>query len=164
MTTQPTPALDRLVAQQAAEQFRADLRADLAEIMDELHSQRAELINIRVDLDTIRAGLTQAASQPAPAVGPTETFLADVITFATDENGKQAYKIRGGRYSKNGVRVWDEVLPLLGIDKDLLISGRNPINPPIMVRVEIAKRAGKSDLGEDITLQYNYARKVIGKA
>ncbi len=156
-----TPA--NLTPAQAAEAFRAEIRANFENLEIIITEQRVEIAELRAYLETIRAGLTQAAA-PAPQVGTTDTFLADTVTFATDENGKEAYKIRGGKFSKNGVRVWPEVLPMLGIDKDLLKSGRNPIDPPIMVRVEIAKRAGKSDLGEDTTQQYDYARKVIGKA
>jgi len=104
-------------AQQAAEQFRADLRADLAEIMDELHSQRAELTNIRADLESIRAGLTQAASQPAATIGQTESVTMTRIT-RTRTSGKWYYKMQGGRYMKRGVTVWDEILKAMELDPE----------------------------------------------
>lgn len=154
-TNQPTPQADRITAAEIRELFKG-VHVEITEIRDEISALTAEL-------EHMREGLTHA-SQPAPVTGITDTFLADVITFATDENGKQAYKIRGGKFSKNGVRVWPEVLPLLGIDETTLTAGKNPIDPPIMVRVEIAKRPGKSDLGENPEMKYDYARKVIGKA
>ena len=107
--TQPTPA------QLAAEQFRADLRADLAEIMDELHSQRAELVNVRADLEAIRAGLQQA-SQPAAATASQFETMDAVKIIRTRSKGKWYYKMQGGRYMKSGVTIWEEVLDLLGID------------------------------------------------
>jgi len=128
MTTPQTP-------QQAAEQFRADLRADLAEIMDALHTQRAEMLNIRADLDAIRAGLTQASQQPAAPAGTFAEMMIDNIIMTYDDKGKPAYKATGTPYSKFGVRVWDEVLPALGIDPASLRPGPNPQPAPIRARV-----------------------------
>lgn len=105
---------------------------------------------------------TASSSQPAKAQ-KTETILAEAVTYSIDDNGKPAYKIRGGRYAK-GIRIWPEVLPLLGIDPDLLVTGLTRITPPLNVLVEIAKRKGRSDLDEDITQEYDYAKKVIGLA
>jgi hypothetical protein len=150
MTT-PTPTTP---AQQAAEQFRADLRADLAEIMDELHSQRAEIINVRADLEAIRAGLTQA-SQPAPAVGTFGEMMIDNIIMTYDDKGKAAYKATGTPYNKFGVRVWPETLPALGIDPISLRPGPNPQQPAIRARVLM------NEPEEGKTAQ---PRKVTGKA
>ena len=122
-------------AQQAAEQFRADLRADLAEIMDELHSQRAELVNVRADLEAIRAGLTQAASQPAQTVGAFSEMMIDNIIMTYSDKGEPAYKATGAPYNKFGVRVWPETLPALGIDPASLKPGPNPQPAPIAARV-----------------------------
>src|SRR3990172_790842 len=128
-------------AQQAARddaaQFRADLRADLAEIMDELHSQAAELVNVCADLDAIRDGLKQAISQPAPVAGAFAEMVIDNIVMTYDDKGKPAYKATGTPYNKFGVRVWDEVLPVLGIDPTTLKPGPNPQPPPIPARVQI---------------------------
>jgi len=148
-TTQPiTPA------QQAAEQFRADLRADLAEIMDELRSQAAELVNVRADLEAIRDGLKQAISQPAPVAGTFAEMVIDNIVMTYDDKGKPAYKATGTPYNKFGVRVWDEVLPVLGIDPTTLKPGPNPQPAPIPARVQIVTNdEGKLS-----------PRKVIGKA
>lgn len=135
--TQPTPA------QQAAEQFRADLRADLAEIMDELHSQRAELVNVRADLEAIRAGLTQAASQPAPATATFGEMEITAILKSIDKKNKVNYTATGAPYSKWGVRVWDEVLPALGIDPAALEFGNNEITPAIRARVLLGETTNR---------------------
>lgn len=150
MTNQLTP-------QQAAEQFRADLRADLAEIMDELHTQHAELVNVRADLDAIRAGLTQAAS-PVPAAGTFSEMIIDNIIMTYDDAGKPAYKARGAPFQKFGVRIWDEVLPALGIDPASLRPGPNQIDSPIPARVlmaETTREDGTKSTGP---------RKITGKA
>lgn len=149
-TLTPTPA----------EQFRADMLRALADLRADL---TAELESMRAELAQIRTGLA-TASQPAPAVGPSETMLAETLIYSIDDNGKPAYKLRGGRYSKNGVRVWPEVLKTLIEDLTKLQPGPTAINPPILVAVELATRPGRADLGEDPAQQVQYARKVTGKA
>ena len=142
--TQPTPA------QIAAEQFRADLRADLAEIMDELHSQRDELVNVREDLEAIRAGLQQA-SQPAPAA--TRSFsemMIESIIMTNDDNGKPAYKAKGTPFSKFGVRVWDEILLALDIDPANLKPGTNQIKA-IRARVQMKVNESGQPAPEKVT-------------
>lgn len=121
MTTQPTPT------QQTAEQFRADLRADLAEIMDELHSQRA-------DLEAIRAGLSQA-SQP---IGGDCTEMDAVKLIRTKSKGKWYYKMQGGQYMKQGVTIWDEVLELLDLDPEAIQwSDEDTYKLPKPIRVKM---------------------------
>ena len=144
--TTPTPA----------EQFPADMPNALDEMREELAAMREELAQMRAGLAT--------ASQPAPAVGPSETMLAETLIYSIDDNGKPAYKLRGGRYSKNGVRVWPEVLKTLVEDLNKLQPGPTAINPPVLVTVELATRPGRADLGEDPAQQIQYARKVTGRA
>jgi hypothetical protein len=152
-TNQPQPLTPaQQAAREDAAQFRADLRADLAEIMDELHSQRAELINVRADLEAIRAGL-QAASKPAPS-GTFAEMTIDNIIMTYDDKGKPAYKATGTPYNKFGVRVWDEVLPTLGIDPLTLKPGPNP-------QKEIRARVLMNEPEEGKTAQ---PRKITGKA
>lgn len=110
---------------QKAELFRDELREELAEIKSEIHSQGAELINIRAEIEAIRSGLT-TASQPAPAAGTFGEMMITSIIMTYDDAGKPAYKATGTPYNKFGVRVWDEVLPLLGIDPAELKPGPNP--------------------------------------
>lgn len=45
------------------------------------------------------------------------------------------YKIKGGQYTKFGVRVWPEVLPKLGVDPAALKPGPNPFNKPVLALV-----------------------------
>jgi hypothetical protein len=142
MTT-PTPAPVTSQVQQAAERFREELRADIAEIMDELKSQRAELINVRADLDAIRAGLTQAA-QPAPAVGAFGEMEISAIVKTIDKNNKINYLAIGAPYAKFGVRIWDEILPAVGIDPAALEFGNNPILPTIRARVQLGETTNRT--------------------
>lgn len=137
----PTPT----TPQQSAEQFRADLRADLAEIMDELHSQRAELVNIRADIEAIRAGLTQA-TQPAQTAGQFTEMWIDSILMNYDKKGKANYTASGEPYKQFGVRVWEEVIPLLGLDPLSLKPGPNPQIPAIRARVLLHEY--KTEAGE----------------
>ena len=84
-------------------------------------------------------------------------FHVDDLTMTYDDKGKPAYKAKGGRYAKFGVRVWPEVLPLLGIDAATLKPGPNAVD--LMVRAELAETTDK-DTGE----KSMNARKVIGLA
>ncbi len=141
MTT-PTPTTTSQV-QQAAERFREELRANIAEIMDELHSQRAELINVRADLEAIRAGLQQA-SQPAPAAaGQFAEMMIDAILYNVDKNDKPVYMAMGTPYAKFGVRVWDEILPALGLDPATFKAGKNIITPAIRARVLLGETTNR---------------------
>lgn len=153
MTNQPAPMTP-------ADQTRAAIMTALAEI-------RAEIETLHTELAQIRAGLTAAAAQPAPAAapaGPAETMLADTLICTIDDNGRRAYKLRGGRYSKNGVRVWPEVLATLIDHVEQVQPGPTAITPPVLVTVEMATRQGRADLGEDAAAVVTYARKVTGKA
>jgi hypothetical protein len=150
----PTPA------QQAAEQFREEIRRQFAMIEERLqdiaeltHENRANVINIGADLEAIRAGLTQA-SQPAPAAGAFSEMMIDNIIMTYDDKGKPAYKATGTPYNKFGVRVWDEVLPTLGIDPASLHPGPNP-------QSAIRARVLMNEPEEGKTAQ---PRKVTGKA
>ena len=140
MTT-PTTQPDRMTA--------AELRA----AFDLLHVEIAEL---RADIAQMKSGL-QTAAQPAPA--STAEMQIDSIIMTTDDNGKPAYKAKGAPYQKHGVRVWDEVLPLLGIDPASLKPGPNPQSQPIPARVLMGettnRETGEKGVGP---------RKVTGKA
>ena len=119
---------------QKAEQFREEIRASLAEIAAEVMQNTIEINGVIAELAQIRAGLTQAASQPT--AGQTTQFLAVSIAHGVDENGKEFFKVRGGPYAKNGVRVWPEVLKVLGYDESLAY-GVTQIETPFNVLVEM---------------------------
>ena len=143
-TTTPTPA----------EQFRADMLRALDEMREGL---RAELESVHAELAQIRAGLATASQPaPAPAVGPSATFTANSITLDYMD-GKPVYKMRGGQYTKFGVRVWPEVLPALGIDAATLKPGTNPIEPS---EVRVLLETKDDDNGQPRTT----ARKVTSRA
>lgn len=138
MTT-PTTQPDRITAAEIRELF-ADLRAEIAELRAELH--------------TMRGGLQTAATPPA--VGTFGEMLIDSIVMTYDDNGKPAYKAKGAPYQKHGVRVWDEVLPALGIDITKLQPGPNPITPAIRARVQMNPPTEEGKTAQP--------RKVTGKA
>lgn len=52
-----------------------------------------------------------------------EDFQASEISVSADDKGKMQYKVKGGRYSKFGVRVWPETLAALGLDATKLQLG-----------------------------------------
>ena len=136
MTTQPQP--DRITA--------AEIRELFAEI-------RAELAHLDAKIEAMRGGL-QTAATPS-AVGTFGEMMIDSIVMTYDDAGKPAYKAKGAPYQKHGVRVWDEVLPALGIDTASLKPGPNTIEP---IRARVLMNAPTE---EGKTAQ---PRKVTGKA
>ena len=106
-------------------------------------------------VETMREGLQTASQAAAPK---TTTFAADEI-ICDSMDGKPVYKLRGPEYRKFGVRIWPEVMPTLGIDPDLLLSGKNTLPFPIDVKVSMMQ--SKNDkTGEVRTVPH----KVIGRA
>lgn len=100
MTTQPQT--DRITAHEIRELF-ADLHAEIEEL--------------RTEIEGMRTGLQQAASQPARAEN--ETMQA-VKLVRTKSKGKWYYKLQGGRYMKNGVTIWEEALDLLDLKPEAI--------------------------------------------
>ena len=118
MTTPTTNPADRITA------------AEIRELFAEL---RAEIATLDAKIETMRGGLQTAAT--APAVGTFGEMQIDTIIVGTDDNGKTTYKAKGAPYQKHGVRIWDEVLPTLGIDPANLKPGPNTLPTPIRARV-----------------------------
>ena len=135
-TTQPQP--DRITA------------AEIRELFDEL---RVEINGLKAEIHAMRGGLQTAATPPA--VGTFSEMMIAEIIMTYDDNGKAAYKAKGAPYQKHGVRVWDEVLPTLGIDPATLTPGPNTIEP---IRARVLMNAPTE---EGKTAQ---PRKVTGKA
>lgn len=104
-------------------------RITAAELRDALADIRREIADLRAALETMRGGLQTAATPPA--VGTFAEMMIDSIVMTYDDAGKPAYKAKGAPYQKHGVRVWDEVLPALGIDPETLKPGPNAITPAI---------------------------------
>jgi hypothetical protein len=152
MTTTPTPQPERMTAAELRESFES-----LQATIDALNSSVAF---IRTDLDALRDALAHAASQrPAEPTQETITFTAD--TLRHDQSGKKhAYFLLGGQYTKFGVRIWPEVLPLV----DLAEYENQPpdeykLETPVTVRASVEEYKDK-DTGE----LKRGPRKVIGKA
>jgi hypothetical protein len=155
-----------LTPAQQAEAFREELRRQLSAIEERLgdlteltHENRIETTNVRADLETIREGLTHA-SQPAPNTA-TQTFgemIIESIVMTYNDSGAPIYKAKGAPFLKYGVKIWDEVLPILGIDPLALHPGTNPTSP-IKARVLMGKTTNRTTGEEGIG-----AIKITGKA
>ncbi len=140
--TAPTPTTDRITA--------AELREQHARVLDQLAAVRDAIADCRhaqADLSASIAAL-YAASQliqdklgmfAKPAVAPASTspapaatdnrqyvdFTAESLVVMTTDDGSPAYKVKGGRFSKFGVRVWPETLAALGLEAESLRPGPN---------------------------------------
>jgi hypothetical protein len=106
-----------------------------AELRLALQSLTERLDQIEASLAAVREGLSAAASQPISSQPAGEIIIVDasVLLMSYDDNGQPIYKVKGGQYMKFGIRVWPEVLPVLGIQTTSLKPGPNPIN--LRVRV-----------------------------
>jgi hypothetical protein len=125
-TTTPTPTQpDRITAAEIRELFKNQNQ--------QVHELRLEVAELRAMIETMRNGLQTAATPPA--VGTFGEMMIESIVMTYDDAGKPAYKAKGAPYQKHGVRVWDEVLPALGIDPETLKPGPNAIAPAIRARV-----------------------------
>ena len=124
-----------------------------AEIRELFAEIRAELAHLDAKIEAMRGGLQTAATPPA--VGTFGEMVIDTIVMIIDEKGT-SYKAKGTPYQKHGVRVWDEVLPALGIDPASLKPGPNVLPEPIRARVLM-----NAPTEEGKTAQ---PRKVTGKA
>ena len=118
-----------------AEQFREEIRNSFDLLHVENGEIRAEIETLRSALTTIAHGLAHAATATATTPGAYSEMVIESVIMTTDDKGKPVYKATGAPYSKFGVRIWNEVLPALGINPLSLKPGPNPINPAIPARV-----------------------------
>ena len=146
MTTPNTqPQTDRITA--------AEIRDLFAELNGNISALMFRVSDLENHIEAMRGGLQTAATPPA--VGTFGEMIIDSIVMTYDDAGKPAYKAKGAPYQKHGVRVWDEVLPALGIDPASLKPGPNTIEP---IRARVLMNAPTE---EGKTAQ---PRKVTGKA
>ncbi len=127
-----------------AEELRAALRT-LTERLDQ----------IETEISALREGLAAAAAtspagpQPASAGSPAADeyilFDAAILLMSYDDNGQPVYKAKGGQYMKFGVRIWPEVLPLLGVDPAALKPGPNPVS--LRVRALMGEHGPRKIIG-----------------
>ena len=70
-------------------------------------------------------GQPQAAGQPtvSPAPAASASFEAESLVGEMKDNGRAYWKVKGGKYTEFGVRVWDEVLEEAGFDLAALQAG-----------------------------------------
>ena len=151
MTTPNTQPADKITPAELREYFTM-----MENRFDELTVEIAEL---RAALETMREGLTHA-SQPAPTQTQTETMIATCI-IRTRSNGKWYYKLQGGRYTKQGVTIWEEVLKALQIDPEKIewdAKDTHTFETPHAVRLEM------KTITDDAGIEKSTPRKVIGKA
>jgi len=149
-TPTPTTQPDRITA--------AEIRDLFAGITEDVERMERRLLGkietLTEELEAIREALHTAATPPA--VGTFGEMMIDSIVMTYDDAGKPAYKAKGAPYQKHGVRVWDEVLPALGIDPAALKPGPNPITPAIRARVQMNPSTEDGKTAQP--------RKVTGKA
>lgn len=151
-TEKPAPAVSPLKGEANQRlDFMARLTSSSDAQLEVLREMRSLMGIISGKLDLL---LDKAESKPAPAVasngnggeaaaGNYTEFDAEAITMGSDDNGKAVYKVRGGQYGKFGVRVWPEVLPLLGVDIDDLDTGPNPFAHRVRVLLDDKGQAKK---------------------
>lgn len=171
MTTTPTP---QPVPQKSAAHLAVEaLQTRVDNLAHEQHDEHESIVKaigeLRSDLGTLRGliesmsdainHLTVQPSVPAHSTGngaQYTTFHADTLVMTYDDSGKPSYKIKGGRFSQFGVRVWPEVLPVLHIDPALLKPGPNPID--LIVKAELETKPGED--GQPTTK----AKRIVGLA
>ena len=132
-------------------------RITAAEIRELFAELRAELATLDAKIEAMRGGLQTAATPPAVSTFGEMDIVA--IVKSIDKKDKINFTALGAPYNAFGVRVWDEVLPLLDIDPEEMKFGNNPITPGIRARVLLGEttnqKTGKVGIGP---------HKVTGKA
>lgn len=98
---------------------------NLSDLFFVLYEINDSLKRVASALETIPIPI--ASSQTLAGVS-TITFHATSVTIAIDESGKRIYRAKGDRFMKFGVRIWDEILPQLGLDPQQLQPGHNPVS------------------------------------
>ncbi len=93
----------------------------------------------RLLLPTLTPPQQQAASsRQQPAGGYTITFVGDTLDKEV-KGGKEYFKVRGGQYSRHGVRVWPEVLKAAGIDPASVPADGMPLGRTCEVEIADGK-------------------------
>jgi hypothetical protein len=99
--------------------------SEAIELLTEINQTLTKILSV---LEETRSSDLLPTSLPTNEDSPTNfiDFYADTLVLSTDDNGKPVYRARGFPYVKFGVRVWDEVLPKIGVDPAQLQPGPNP--------------------------------------
>lgn len=109
----------------------ADAIEHLIEISDATAESSATVAEALAKFGNSMAPLSPLAAAAAPQ-GATVVFMAETLSYGIAEDGKPVYKIKGGQFTKFGVRVWPEALPLLGIDAEKLKPGPNVFSAAVI--------------------------------
>lgn len=109
--------------------------------MNEQNTTALELLReLVIEMKALRSDIAEILSAPAPHVqqaaaapaGELVTFEMTEIVYSIDDAGKNVYKARGPLFPQFGIRVWDEVLPKLGINPETLEPGPNPFPAQVL--------------------------------
>lgn len=94
----------------------------------------------RLLLPTIKQPTIPApsGSHEGNAKGYSITFHGDTLNVEV-KDGKHFFKIRGGQYSRHGVRVWPEVLKAAGINPETVPADGMPLDRECEVSIEDGK-------------------------
>jgi hypothetical protein len=106
----------------------------LEKLVETIDSQSLLLVDLANEISTLInmiSSMLSVAQAPAAVTmtsssGQYQDFEASGVIMTYNDKGEPAYKIIGFPFNTYGVRVWPEVLPLLGIDPDKLQPGPNP--------------------------------------
>jgi hypothetical protein len=132
----------RLATMTAQTQQTADCTMAAVEQM----KNSAGVIRLFCETASAKATETPAAAQTNGNGGQYEEVTVDTIVYATDDNGRPTYKVKGGKYAKHGVRVWPEVLPLIEIDPATLKPGPNACIRTVRI---VLKKYTDEETGEE---------------
>lgn len=125
-----------------------------AQIPDRPNLTTVLLGNILEELRAIHVLLESMPAQAAqPAADSFKDFIADSLVMSYDDKGQPTYKLKGPAFSKHGVRIWPEVLGIVGIDADTLKPGPNPIKPRnVRALMEVDAEDGQSKMKKVVGL------------
>lgn len=117
-------------------QLITGLLESILHLLEEIHMTLSEPASRLAPLPA--APQVPVAVAPPPPGAAVRDFIAESIVKATDDSGKPLFKIKGFPFVEYGVRVWPEVLPILGINPGDLHPGPNPAPAGMIVRALLA--------------------------
>jgi hypothetical protein len=161
MTT-PAPAAqpERMSAAEIRKAFD-DINARLQDLYNLQAEERERVEQIAESVESIIEGLHKAAAT-LPPTAPSGQTLTETATSIERETrkGKTYYRVMCGRFTKHGVRIWEEGLKAAGIDPAALdwVNDTAKIDPPLRVVIEMENYT--TEEGETKT----GPKRIIGKA
>jgi hypothetical protein len=98
---------------------------------------------------TAAPGKAPTAPTSAPAAATTQgqtglSFIANTLTVEFTPKGEKAAKLKGGQFTKHGVRLWPEVAIALGYNLDNFGAGDHQIEPvPVCYALNAEQKPSK---------------------